>query len=298
MLYMAGAMFIFVLIIFAQSLRVRLLFVDRYTSFSDISAYPSLAIGNMYNCLLPGNLGEGVRAWHFSKVNKKPITLSASVFITEKIFGAILLLPILVFVLVFFPFINHYIQYGTIALLIFIIGLSLVLLTFFYSKKIRNFIFRFIPFEKLRMALFKVLLYLLENLKRVWDNNMLKQYLAISYAMFFLNVIQYYFVLQAVTIDGQILNFSTALLLSISMMLVMVIPSAPGNIGVAHYGIYITLMFVAELNGLEVNSLMQQKFAIVGICLHFSYYIPEVLLGLYYLIKEHKRVFQFTSVKI
>ena len=55
---------------------------------------------------------------------------------------------------------------------------------------------------------------------------------------------------------------------------------------------------MAELQNVELTPLMQQQFAITGICIHFSYYIPEILVGLYYLLKDYKRVFQFGTVKI
>lgn len=296
--YMVLSAFLFVFIVLVHSLRVRVIFIDKKTSLKDISAYSSLVIGNLYNCLLPGNLGEGIRAWHFSKVNKKSITESISIFVTEKILSSLLSLPLFIFAVLYFPFVNHEVQYSFLLLIGLILIFYIVLFAIYRYKRFSRVLFQLIPFSKFRKTIYKTFIHFQNHCKRMWKIGTLKYFLSLGYIMFVLNIVQYYFVLKAVGVPLELQNFSVAFIISLSMMIIMVIPSAPGNIGVAHYGVFLAMLLMAEIQDIETNALLLQKFALVGICVHFSYFIPEILIGIFYLLKDYKRVFQFESVKI
>ena len=110
----------------------------------------------------------------------------------------------------------------------------------------------------------------------------------VAYSMFLVNGWQHFAVLKALNFPETMLDVRTFCLLNLCMALVSFIPSAPSNLGVAHYGIYVTLLFSSQINGLPPNP---SQFALAAICIHFSYFVPEVLLGVVFLIKERRRLF-------
>jgi hypothetical protein len=63
------------------------------------------------------------------------------------------------------------------------------------------------------------------------------------------------------------------------MVIIGVVPSAPSNVGVVHYGIYATLIAAAAVLNVNVSEIMKHSFAVASIYLHLSYFLPEVFIG-------------------
>ena len=122
LLWLFAACVLLLLFIYIQSLRTRIIFVDRHTSMRQTSAYPSLIIGYFYNSLLPGNLGEVVRMWHFSRANKKSFSSATAVVILEKVLDANLLIPIILFTFFSIPFNGNFLAKG---LLLMLVGIAI-----------------------------------------------------------------------------------------------------------------------------------------------------------------------------
>jgi glycosyltransferase 2 family protein len=290
-LYMLLAMLLFMLMMFFHSLRTRIVFVDDRTKIRDISAYPSLAIGSLYNNLLPGKIGEVMRAWHFSKVNKKPFSSTLAVFVTEKVIDAMICIPLFVIVFLIQPFIHHYIQY----LFVLILGISILMIPIIYLfnnyKGFNRFLFGFFPTWIFKKNIFKVYVFFKFHASRMWKYKSILYFVFLGYAMFLVSILQYFLVLKAIGFDPPIFSFFSAYVLAVSMIIIAFIPSAPGNLGVAHYGIYASLLLLAEVNHISLSPVILQQFAISAICMHFTYFIPEILIGIIFLLKERNRIF-------
>jgi uncharacterized protein (TIRG00374 family) len=277
--------------VYLQSLRTQVIFWNTSGNFTDISAYSSLVIGNFYNCILPGNLGGGVRAWHFSRFNNTSFSATIAVLVVEKVIDAFLLIPLLLFFFFYLPFVGHFVQYIFLFTLSFIICFALILFSVIRFKKINRFLFYLTPTKSLRRFLFKIYIESKNHSHRLFKQKTIFLSVLLSYCMFFSNVLQYYWVMKAVNIDAPILSFITAYCLSLSMVLVAFFPSAPSSLGVTHYGVYATLLFVAQINPIKITVNLLQLFAVTGICLHLTYFIPEVITGVFFLIKERKILF-------
>ena len=104
-------------------------------------------------------------------------------------------------------------------------------------------------------------------------------------------MVHYYWVLRASGTAAELNNFSTLYLISLVMIVVSILPSAPSSAGVVHYGIYASLLLAASMNQLSLTPALKQNFALVSIYLHLSYFIPEIILGVFYLWKERKLLF-------
>lgn len=291
LLYLVVSMILFVLMTVLHSIRTRVIFVDQTTALKDISAYPSLALGNLYNCLLPGNLGEGVRAVHFGRVNNKSLPSTLAVLVVEKIIDALCVMPLLLGMFLFPSFQSLHLGRYVLPSAALILSCICLMLTFIRNKKLNRLIFRLMPGKTLRRFLFKIYRHFIQHCLRLWHQKTIIVFVLIAYAMFTLNVFQYFFILKMIKIEPPLLGIFSAYLLSLCMVFIAFIPSAPGNIGVAHYGIFAAMMFLAGTYGINVTPALKGQFVLVGISLHFSYFAPEILIGLFFLIKEHSRLF-------
>lgn len=285
------AVITFILTVFLHSVRTRIIFIDRSKDNKTISAFPSLVIGNFYNCLLPANLGEGMRALHFSRVNSVPFPSALAVLIVEKVVDANLSIPLFISIFLFFPHLNKYVLFVVLLIVILIIVCDVVLIILVNCKRLNRVLFGIIPGQTSRKFIYKVYFYFKEHCFRLWRQKTILHFALTAYTMVILTIFQYLLVLKAVKIDPSVSNMLSAYFLSIGMIIISFVPSAPGNTGVAHYGIFASLVLMAEVNGVLVDPFLKSKFLLAAIYLHLSYFIPDILMGALFMIREHKKLF-------
>lgn len=291
-LYFMGAIAVFVFSIWLYSLRAHLIWIGRGGKQKSYHTYFSLILGNFYNCLLPGNLGEGVRAWHFSKKNAETFSASLTGIITEKWLDA----QVFAFLVgVFFIVHKPHSSYITNAL-----GLTAVVVALL--TLLHKLMQKFPVFEK---RIWKMVLYLKgvgKFLFRLYLNtnwhlaNMKSQKATYRFIVFFvlifsLNMLQFYLLEKAAGIQGPVAGLFTSFLVSISMMIIAFIPSAPSNIGVLHYGVYSVLLYSSQALHVAPDEWMLKQFALFSVYAHLSFLLPECALGIWALIRERKKLF-------
>jgi uncharacterized protein (TIRG00374 family) len=285
--WMAAAGGLLILFAWLHSVRTRIIFLDKHTSMRDTVSFPSIAICHFYNSVLPGNLGEAVRVWHFSRINSMPVSKATGVVILEKILDSNFLVPLMIVTLLAVPFANFYAP-SLVVLLAGIATLDIILLFIHRSYKIKRLLFGLLWKKPIRRFFLKVYLHYTNHVKRLWHNNNMKWYFAMAYCMYFVNGLQHFAVMKALNLPPELFDFTTFNLLNLCMAVVAIVPSAPGNVGVAHYGIYATLLLAAQIKGVPPN---HAQFALTAICIHFTYFIPDLLLGSIFVLKERRRLF-------
>lgn len=289
--YFAGSMLIFLLAVLAQSQRSKC-FWKGNPNAPQLYTYESLVIGNFYNAVLPGNLGEAVRALHLSRRNGIPFLQTLASVITEKWLDSILYLIFIATLFIGVPPVKDPV-YGTLLT----IGAAALLLQLLYAaiRKIRTgeqLVWRLaVMLGKAGKYAFKLYLQVNLHIRYLYRSGNLKGFIAFCLAMTALNCAQYYLLLKAAHVPHELCTLYTSYLATVSMMVVAFIPSAPGNLGVLHYGMYLVLIFAAHQYGLSPDSSALRSFALFGTFLHLSCFIPEVLLGSLVVIKERKRLF-------
>ena len=291
--YFAAAIVVFIFSVWFYSVRAKLFWINRAkTNQASVHAYDSLIVGNFYNCLLPGNLGEGVRAWHFSRKNKTTFSRSLAAIIAEKWTDAQMFVVLAILLYLFKPFVSHYILYS-----IFLTASIVVLLSATYTflrrnkaaeRKIWRLIFRL---QKTGRVLYRLYSHTGTHLAGVKTNRYITKYIFLCCIVFFLNLLQFFFLLKAAGVAEPVCSFYTAFLVAASMMIISFVPSAPSNIGVLHYGLYSALVLSAYQYGFSPNNKSLQSFALFGVYVHLSYIIPEVVMGIFFLTKERKFIF-------
>ncbi len=293
LLFLFAAMLVLLFSVWLQSLRMKLFWSKPPPSSPTVSTLPSLILGNLYNSIIPGNLGEAIKAWHLSRKNNLPFGNTIAALITEKWLDAHLFLFLSVLYFLYQPFQPHFIHYSVATVAFMVLGLSVVYSLMKKIKWVEKKIWSIaLLYKKIGIPLFRTYLQVGYFQKHLRQQKTLLRFVLIGIGVFTLNVLQYYLLFKAVALHLPIANVSSAYLISLSMVVIIAIPSAPGNIGVLHYGVYASLLFAAHNLGIAPNTALLQTFVLYTIYLHCSCFIPEVIIGLVVLLKERNTLFQ------
>jgi uncharacterized protein (TIRG00374 family) len=285
LLYMLAAMAVFIATVYLQSKRVKLLWLPN----KNVDTYASLLCGNFYNCVLPGNLGEAVRVMHMSRKNRLPVLRSLASQIVEKYVDAVSF-SVLVFIWIVIHGVNTIIDRVFIGVSIVCAAAFLFSILLFIKRGIVKWIIKWLPGSG---GLFKIWLHFKNFLVCAANNKTLINYVLAGFVFFGLNMLQYYLVMRAVGLTPPVSFFWSNYYLALAMVIIMFLPSAPGNLGIAHYGIYfclITLNTGIE-TGIEHSPQLLQQYAQFAIYHHLSFFVPELLLGFVWILKERKYLF-------
>jgi hypothetical protein len=174
---------------------------------------------------------------------------------------------------------------ATVVIIADIFG-AIILLSPYYRKML----FKFIPGTLLRKEGLRLLINIKQHLNRLFSSGWMWAYAPMGYVMFALNILQYGLLLKATSIGYPILGPYGLILISSCMIVVSFVPSTPSSIGVVHYGIFTALVNAALVLGVKTEVPLLQQFAVMATLLHASYFIPEVILGVVFLIKERRNL--------
>ncbi len=296
--YFAGAIVVLVFSFWLYSIRAKLIWQNGTKQNASIQTYDSFIIGNFYNSILPGNLGEGVRAWHFSRKNKLPFTRSLAAIITEKWLDAQVFAVLVIVFFLLKPFAPHYIYYalGNTALAVFILSVVYIIM----GKNIRiekTFWHIVLRFGKAGKVLYKMYSHTGSHLRNMRQHSSMWKYLVLFMLIFVLNGLQFFLLQKAAGIPAPIAGMYSSFLISLSMMIIAFVPSAPGNIGVLHYGVYSAMILAAQQYAIAPDVKNLQSYALFGVYVHLSYFIPEVLMGIVFVVKGKKFLFGSAHMK-
>ena len=285
----------FITSVWVYSIRTKLFWLNEKRQPGDIHSFESVVVGNFYNCLLPGNLGDGMRAWHFSKKNKIPFLQSLSSIIAEKWIDAQFFVLLTIFLFIIMPFEKHYIFFAIIYTSITVVCLTIVYtLMRQYSSIEKKVISIVLLFRKTGKFIYRIYWFTTRLITDLLRKHRLGKYVLCCIVIYVLNVLQFFFLFRASGVSAPVGGLYGAYLIAVCMMIIAIIPSAPSNIGVLHYGIYAALILSAAQHGITPNAQNLQSYARYAVYVHLSYVIPEVIMGLLYVIKERKVLFEVT----
>lgn len=288
-LYFGLAAAIFLFTVWMHSQRVKQMwFLPQPTQ-----AFSSLIIGNFYNCLLPGNLGEGMRAWHFSRKNKVPLSRSAANIILEKVLDAQMYIVVTLAWYALEGYKQNNLNLLIVGVCAGVAAYTLIWVIWLrhshHTKKLARLA---LPQKKLRKEGYKLYLHFRSQIKDIMQRGTLLNYVAIGFSMFLLNAVQYLIIMKAVGIPASLITFSNGYYVGLCMVIIMFIPSAPGNIGVMHYGLYTVMAYLAQYQMPGAQSpLLLQQYALFAVFIHLSCMIPEIISGAVFLWLERKYIF-------
>ena len=274
--------------VYVQSLRAKLF----WTGTERNNTLVSLVIGNFYSCLLPSNLGDGVRAWHFSRRNNISLSRSLSALVAEKWIDSQIFIPGVIILFTVRPFKGTYIAYAILytALTAFILSLIYGLMR--RNRPVEKFLWQIVLiFKKPAWLLFKLYWQTTQHLKNLKERGLMGYYIVLCGFMILPNMAQFFFLFKCANIPDVVGNWYTSYFLMGALMILIFIPSAPSNAGVMHYGIYSALISASAQCNFKPDNTCLQNFALYAVLLHLSFVIPDIIIGAIFLIKERKTVF-------
>lgn len=291
-IYFGCACVLFVVAVFLLALRAKLIWIDQIKNNSSFKTFEALCIGNFYNCVLPGNLGEGVRAYYFSRLHHLPFTFSLATIFTEKWIDAQLFVGLALILFATKPItlnLTTYIIVNT-AVVVYIAGIAYYAMRTFRPLEIRVWHTLFLAGRagKYLYRIYWNVNFQISVLKRKRN---LSKFVILSLSIFSINTLQFYTLMQVAGIDYPVGSIYSAYFIAVSMIIIMFVPSAPSSIGVLHYGIYSVLVFIETQCNVLPTADGLQKYAMYAVYLHLSCFLPEVLIGIYYIIKEQDLLF-------
>jgi len=282
----------FILATWVHAYRSKFFWINSTTKRSDISAYKSILIGNFYNSVLPGNLGEGVRAWHFAKTNKVGFQISMAAITAEKWIDAQLFIPGTIIFFLGSPFIPSYIL---LAIACCSAGAFVLTIVFGLMRKYRALEKKIwlivLRFKKPGKILFRLYYYTTIHLQNLKKRKHLKFYFSLCATIVALSILQFYLLLNCASVSVPVAGIYTAYLVLASMMIIAFIPAAPSNIGVLNYGIYATVSLAAAQYHIKPGSQDMQSYALFSICVYMCFVLSEVSLGLWAIWSERDTIF-------
>jgi uncharacterized protein (TIRG00374 family) len=284
--YFAAAIGVFIATIWVQSLRIKLLWRPR----TGLDTYRGLLAGNFYNCILPGNLGEGVRAMHLSRKNNIPILNSLASQIIEKYIDALSFIILCVLWYICYGYTPHYVNTVIIILCVLCGVIFLTGILFVKYPPVAKKATKYIPAPALIVkVIYKTYLHVSNRLRHMHHHKMLLPYFLFGFTQFFLNMLQYYLVMKAINLPPHITTFQNSYYLALCMVIIAFVPAAPGNTGVIHYGLYTALILLSMATPPSSHTL--QLFASYTFFHHLSIMMPELIIGGFVIIKERKYLF-------
>ncbi len=289
---------------FTRVLRWRyIVSADQPVAFSTL--FDATQIGIMGNYVLPGRVGELIRAAALSRMARMPITKSVAFVALDRLTDLFALLVVLIIsVLTFTPkgdivlppeiyatpipgSIIISLAWGTAALsLVLLIILVLIFLNQQLFRKISNAILSLLSNRIARKvsAMIRNFSHGLHIFRRRGD---LFWSLAYSLVTWALMVYSNVFVFMAFGIDGP---WNLFFVLTAFLAVAVSVPGAPGFVGQFHFAVTVTI--VAMLPDTDLN--IAKAMAIVA---HLLVFIPVVLVGIYSLINSRSALLYRTATK-
>ncbi len=279
------------------SWRMRFYVSKECGGFSKAIGFSSLFVGSFYNAVLPGNLGELIKAKHFCSFNKLKFRTAVSLFISEKFLDGIML-SIISLVLLFGYKLN---QQGFSYLLWIIIGIgglgSCFIILTYKIPKVSRYIFYLIPSKKASRFMYSIYLEFRYRLFSKGKRNMAVVFMLFAFLLGASSTFTFYINLMIGNLPPEMILFEHALLLSIVMAAVFFIPSAPSSVGVMHYGVYSALVYIAALHNIPVTQQLANQFVFTSIIFHIAYIVPEIVVGAYFVLRDRSIIFNLHGVE-
>jgi len=246
-------------------------------------------IGFMANNILPFRLGEFVRAYSLSYKEKK-ITKSASlatIFVERMVFDLLAMLMILGAIIWFIPtkFDDTFKFGAALALGIAIAGLLFAIVIVMKPEGSGRLLSRYLFFlpEKVREYINDTIIKFSKGLLFLKDWRLTLKVSAHTLFLWLCMGISNIFIFYAFGFDLPVYaSYVLLIVVSISIL----IPSAPGFIGVYHAGVVWTLRYF---------NIDETQAASCALVLHAAQFIPVTLLGFYYVWKEGMSLKQISS---
>jgi glycosyltransferase 2 family protein len=239
-----------------------------------IESLTSIGIAQFYNVILPARMGELIRTYFLSKLNGIKKATVLSYILVEKVIDVLLILTLLLVIIVFF--VQGEVQlFNALSYLVVILSLIIVVM-FLYIRFNKNMILIlkmifpiniYRKFDLLNEEIFSGLHFFKSKIQIIKSILLLLLSWICILAIF--GLVSYPFV------ELLDLPLYSCLVFMVFSALSLSIPSAPGGIGVVHFGLYLAV----TLLGGEIVDTQTDIVAAFVISTHFFVILLDVFVG-------------------
>ncbi|MBS1618316.1 MAG: flippase-like domain-containing protein [Bacteroidetes bacterium] len=290
--YFAAAVAVFVFSLWLYGVRARVVWAGEIAAGRPISTYGSFILGNFYNCLLPGNLGEAVRALHFSRKNGITFSRSLAATVTEKWLDAQVFAILVLLLFLVKPFAPDIVSYALVYTALAVLVLTCIHQLMLRYKGIEKGLWAIaLRLGRAGRFLYRLYYHTDQHLRTMHRYKAVQTYILFFFLIFGLNVLQFLLLEYAAGVSSPVAGIYSSYLVALSMMIIAFIPSAPSNIGVLHYGVYSAMIFAGRQYGTGEVPQSLEAYALFSVYAHLSFLIPEIAIGTWYLIRERQFLF-------
>lgn len=272
-------------------IRWRFVFAEQQNTHQ-ANAVASYWLGNFYNNLLPGRLGDLVRAYHFSKKSGLKYQITIAGLISEKAVAVQTLLFFAAIYLAFFRISINLLNNVVAVFALIILMANAGLLYFMYNAWFVKAVLRLIPMKGAARMLYGLFLNFIAQIKHLWLSKKIIGFVVFDIALYGVGVLTTYLILMTAGLEDVFQDIAIYLGFPIFFMVIHFIPSAPSSAGVVHYGTYKILMLIAA-SKIHVTPELENKIIFSTIICHLVYFVPETIIGSYYMLKERHLLFGF-----
>ena len=279
--WLLPAFFLTMFALWIRAFRWKYFFSD-YQSLRINSLWSAVMIGYMANNILPFRMGELVRAWIFSRNEKRNISESFATIVMERVFDIISIL------MLFVGFIFYFSSKGDVVLPMWLkegawvlAAISFIALMFLLALRFKtDFALHFVSMmikplpEKLAKPIMKLIESFILGLNVLSSVYSAVMAFLLSMVIWLILACCYYFIFLSVGIKATLL---ISMFLIVGLAFAVSIPSAPGFIGTYHFVGKEILKIVGMKGNVEAYVLLAHAMA----------YIPVVIVGLIYLSLEN-----------
>ncbi len=239
--------------------------------------WATLMMSYFFNTVLPARLGEVVRGYTLSRSEKIGPVRVFSTILLEKILDV---MTMFIFLIGLLPFLNVPDSFRGPAFFtcgLVVVGFIVCILMALYrkqSEQLINWFLKPLP-SALAIKIANLAREVLDVLSVLLDLKLSLNLWAQSILMWTFAVVNYFVLSAAINFQ---LDWKLSMLLTISLNLGMVVPSAPGYVGVFEF---ITITALSPFFPDQKSLLLS-----FGLLLHLTGYLPVIALGAYYTSRE------------
>lgn len=269
-----AAIFINCISYFAHALRWKLFFNEPGLTISNI--FRAVAIGHMFNAILPSKSGELIRPAFLRRIANIPYLDALATCMVERILDVAIVLLCLLLGLWHYGSMPFATEAAQAALGLGAFGALFLSILYFQRRPVVNILERALPVKAAKVLVVK-LDQLGKGVKRIKNKQILGSIVGYSLLYWILNVGAIWLLLFSLNLDPELQQFMTAVLIVGALGLALSMPSAPANVGVYHYTIYYILSSVTESSeGTLGNATL---FVAASILIHLAALVPDLFIG-------------------
>ncbi len=259
-----------------------------------IRTFDAILIGNFYNSVLPLKMGEIIRLMYLSARHKISFSQAAITYFLDRIFDVLMILVSASILPVLIKDQNYFNWYLFIIPVVVLIVLFQLWKVLFIKKNILKIIV--LP-RKIKLQVLRLFIQVRMLRFCFSDKKILFGIVTYSFLLFFFHVVYFYLLLAASGLPPEFCNFRVAFFISLSAILVLIIPAGPSGIGVANYGVLQVFILYSEINNIEIVPVLKNDFIVFSFVYVITGFVADMLAGGLFFLLQKEDIKSITLMK-